>query len=254
MIRPVAKFWSINTPRASKDGKRQADIVIDGKIIDGIPFDAGDTSSQQFRSDLQALGQIDALTVHINSLGGSLLSAIAIHNMLLDMVAEKTARITSVAASAATIIAAACTVEMYPGSMQLIHCCADYSGEQSMTADDHLKAAEDCTAWDEAMVTIYARKTGKLASDIRTQMLQNSWMNAEQCQQFGLCDKILSGPAVTACVDNMNPNFWMTGGRVLNFSGFSALPTGMLSPADKRTFETQSVIAAARSNSMHHRI
>lgn len=252
-MRTQRKFWAISKPKASTEGKREADMHIDGSIIDGIPFTEGDTSSQQFRKDLQALGTIDKLTVHINSLGGSLQSAIAIYHLLLESPAEKVARISAVAASAATIIAAACTIEMYPGSMQLIHCCADYPSDY-MNADDHQAAAEDLRTWDDSMVTIYAAKTGKPASEIRAQMATNAWMSAEQCLEFGLCDTILPGTAVTASFDRALPHLWKVGNRVMDFTGFTALPTAMLSKQEHSDFEYQRIVAMARANTQRGRI
>jgi ATP-dependent protease ClpP protease subunit len=224
------------------NGKREATLSIDGQIV--TDTEEG-VSGKQFRQELQQLGEIDKLLLHISSLGGALESALAIHGMLLELKAEKTARIAGAVASAATIIAAACTVEMRPHAMMLIHFSADCPPGY-LTAEDHFAAAEDCLAWDESMVKIYAVKTGQLPSEIRAQMRSNAWMNAETCRDFGLADTILPDTGITASIDPQYPHLWSMDGRRLDFTGFTSFPVELLDKPARNEFERQQIIAAAK--------
>jgi len=241
----VQTFRRVTVPRAAAG--KVGEIRIDGPIVNDSA-QAGETSAASFWTALQALGKIDRLLLHVNSLGGELAPALAIYRMIGEhSAAEKVARISSVAASAATIIAAACTVEMYPGAQMLIHFTADMP-DRYMTATDHEQAAEDCRSWDESMITIYAEKTGKSREEIRAQMESGAWMDTSACMAFGLCDRVLTGPAVTASIDGRCAFAWTIGGKRFDFTGFKSLPTGMLARSDDREF--CSIVAAARKNSL----
>lgn len=224
MAKAFRKFWAMTAaPAAADDGPREGIITIDGAVFDNYAwwlYD-GETSGMQFRADLDALGlgANDRLLINNNSLGGDLQSGIMIHNIIREHPAqEKICRIQSGCASAATIIAAACTVEMYNGTGQLIHCCADMPDyDATLTADDHLLAAENLQKWDEAMVGIYAAKTGQTPDAILAQMKRNTWMTAQECLAFGLADRIIGEQRVVACADKYNKHLWAVGGRLMDF-------------------------------------
>lgn len=233
----LRKSWAmrLTSPTAAAGGPRVGEITIDGRVMDSQPWwghDPGDTSAAAFRADLQALGLVegDKLDLHISSLGGSLQSAMSIRSMLKDHPACTTAYISSVAASAATIIATGCDrTVMRAGTMQLIHFSADMPGyDEYMTAEDHIIAAENLQKWDGSMVAVYAQKTGKPEAEIRAQMEKGTWMSAEECKAFGLCDEIVDiDQPITATADEVNASIYSVGGRLFDFTGMAA-PVAML--------------------------
>jgi hypothetical protein len=151
--------------------------------------------------------------------------------MVKDHPAKVTAKISSVAASASTIIAAAAdTVQMRPGTMMLIHNASDYPTDM-MTAEEHQAAAADLEKWNEAMAAIYMAKTGKTLDEVKAQMATDAWMSAQEAVDFGLADEIIDAPAVTASADIDNPMVFNIGGRLFDFTGMKTAPVAMLREA-----------------------
>src|SRR5258705_1596724 len=65
----------------------------------------GGITAQGFAEELDSLGEIKKLNLHINCLGGDTHTAQAIYNILADHHSRKTSYIDGIAASAATIVA-----------------------------------------------------------------------------------------------------------------------------------------------------
>ncbi|TGA95293.1 Clp protease ClpP, partial [Sporolactobacillus shoreae] len=66
---------------ASADGQ-SADVFLLGEIVpSGWEWDA-DQSAASFKKDLDALGDVSTINLHINSPGGSVFEGVAIGNML----------------------------------------------------------------------------------------------------------------------------------------------------------------------------
>lgn len=208
------------------NSERTGVITIDGNITNMpwywfLPGET-ETSSQKFRADFEALALTpeEKLRIDINSMGGNLQAAIAICNMLKSLPNFTTARITSAAASAATIIAMGCQrIEMFSGTGMLIHCCASMDPNyEPMTADEHRIAADDCDRWDMAMAGFYAAKCGKSVDEVLAQMKKDAWMSAQEALAFGLCDEII-GTTVIASADAHNRQIVALGGHLLDFRG-----------------------------------
>jgi len=229
------KFWAFKPVAAVADGVSRAEMTLDGTFTE-MDYDwwygEGQTiTSQKFRAELAALGQVDELTVRINSLGGYLVAAIVIHSILREYAGRKIGIVEGVAASAATVVLAACDViKMHLGTMLLIHQSAD-SSYGYMNADDHEKAAADLRKWDEAMVALYVQRTGRNEDEVRAQMASDAWMTPTEAQAFGLCDEIIDGQPVTAQAAAGQPNIWAIAGRLFDMSGMTVQPVAMLGEA-----------------------
>ena len=97
------RFWSF---RNSSETGGDAELVLYGSIS-STSWWGDEVTPKQFSDDLKALGDIQALTVRINSGGGDVFAAFAIYNRLLDL-RKKGVKVSAVvdgwAASAATVI------------------------------------------------------------------------------------------------------------------------------------------------------
>ena len=228
-------IWAFKAFDAGEDGAIRAEMTLDGEFSDAQYWD-NDITSKTFREELAALGNIDVLTLKVNSLGGDLWSAMAIRNELASHPAHKIGVVQGIAASAATLPLTACDeVRMGTGSMMLIHCSSDFAFGL-MNADAHGKAAEDLTAIDGAIVACYAEFTGKTEDEIRAQMKSEAYMSAQECVDFGLADEIIPGePEETeqtgATQDPNDPDLWNIAGQKFNFKGITIRPVAMLTQA-----------------------
>ena len=95
------KFYSFE-----KATDTSADLYIYGDIV-SYEWDESDVSAFGFKKELEELGDILELNVHINSLGGSTYQGLTIYNLLKQHKSKINMYIDGIAASAASIIAMA---------------------------------------------------------------------------------------------------------------------------------------------------
>lgn len=183
----------------SADGS--GDIFIYGDIVrftwDEFPEDHNATS---FKEDLDALGDVSTINLYINSPGGSVFEGIAIHNMLKRHPATVNVYVDALAASIASVIAmAGDTIHMYKNSMLMIH--NPWTVAMGNAAELR-KQADDLDRIGESAVQSYLQKAGeKLNEDDLKQMLDNeTWLSADEAQQYGLADVVLEENQAVASV------------------------------------------------------
>ena len=176
-------------------------------IIDTMKFWPDDpaVTADDFDKQLAALGDIDELTVRINSPGGVLTEAVAIRAMLMKHPAKKTIDIEGDCASAATVIAClpGAHVRMAKGSQYMIHQAK--CGARG-TAENMLNAANMLQKCDRDMAEIYAERTGKTADECIELMKKETWFTAEEAVENKFADEVLTGedamePIVACAVD-----------------------------------------------------
>ncbi len=145
-------------------------------------------TAKRFVDDLAALGEISTLSVRINSLGGDVFDAIAMYNALSRHPARIVTHVDGICASAATLVAlAADEVLMADNGLWMIHEPWTVSGGN---ADQLQKSADLLDSIAEQIVGIYARKTGADPANIREQMREETWLDAEQALEAGYVDAI----------------------------------------------------------------
>jgi len=179
------------------------DILIDGELIlhgrvgDDF-FNVGFTSTDVVNA-LARIGRDNDFTARLNSGGGIATEGAAIYAALRAHRGNILMVIEGVAASAASLIAmAGDRVAMQLGSTMMIH---DPAGITAGTAKDHEKSVEALTAIADAMAEIYAEKSGKSPEEAREDMLEETWMTAEEAVNAGYADEVdieLEAPPPTA--------------------------------------------------------
>ena len=168
--------------------------------------DVGDfdyISPQTFRQDLEAARFAKEVVVKINSCGGDLYTGLAIHNELKQLEAHKTVIVEGIAASAASVIAmAGDEVQMYPGSMLMIHGVAGFMTDW-VTLEDLKKAVKSFDAAEKAIANIYANRTGKDTATLRGMITRETWMVGQEAVDLGFADAVLEeeGPKLAASAD-----------------------------------------------------
>jgi ATP-dependent Clp protease protease subunit len=162
--------------------KAAAEIVIYDEIgAFGIPAKA-------FLDELKALGPVAALTVRINSPGGSVFDGVAIYNALKRHDARVTVWIDGIAASIASVIAMAGDEVIMPeNAMLMIH---DPSALVIGTAADMRGMAEALDKMKAGMVAAYRDKSGRDDAEIEALMRDETWLSAKEALNLGLADRI----------------------------------------------------------------
>lgn len=202
----TTKFWNI-----ASTGDDSGEILLYGDVVARQPVDwwTGEPepglyiAPESFLKDLAAVKDKSAITIKINSCGGDLYTGIAIHNAIKGLSGTKTVIIDGIAASAASVIACAGDdVQVYPGSMIMIHgvsgLLCDY---YSLT--DLKKLQKDFDASERAIAEIYHAKTGIAVDQLRSMMNRETWMVGQEAIDNGFANTLIEdeGPAATLSAD-----------------------------------------------------
>lgn len=179
-----SKFWQVKN---EVNGNRE--ILLYGPIAGESSWWGDEVTPRSFAEDLESLGGKD-VTVRINSGGGDVFAAHAIHNQLVAYKGRVTVVIDGLAASAATIIAVAGDRIIMPSNaLFMIHNPAiglsDYYG-----ADELLKAAEALNTIKGSIVSAYRKRCKASAEELAAMMDAETWMGAAECMEKGFVDEI----------------------------------------------------------------
>ena len=170
-------------------GDKTGEILIYEEI--GLDWFSGDgMTAKAFDSAIRALGQIDTLTVRINSSGGDVFDGIAIHNTLARQTAKVEVHIDSLAASAASFIAmAGDKITMPDNAMMMVH---NAWGVSMGNAADMTAMAAVLEKIDGQIAGMYAAKSGHDAQVFRAFMAVETWLTAAEAKEAGLADVVTS--------------------------------------------------------------
>lgn len=203
-VSAVPKFWNI----VSAEDTDSAEITMYGDIVSRRPrdwwtgeeIDGQFITPEEFAEDLERIKGKSRITVKINSSGGEVYTAIAIHNALRALTGHKTVIVEGIAASAASVImCAGDEVQVYPGSIVMIHGVRGWFDE-CMTLPEVRKAAKMMDATEKAMAAIYATKTGLTEEELRKLMFAETWMTGQQAIERKFADTLIDGAPVQAAL------------------------------------------------------
>jgi ATP-dependent Clp protease, protease subunit len=170
-----------------KADDNSAEIVIYDEIGKSFWGEAS-ISAKQFLEDLEALGEVENITLRINSPGGDVFDGVAIHNALKNHGAKITAQIDGIAASIASYIAmAASKIVMPSNAFMLIH---GASGFAFGNADDMRSIADDLDRVDKSIIATYAARSKSTAAKIKALMKEDRLMDAAEAKDLGLADEV----------------------------------------------------------------
>lgn len=184
----------------SDDGSNSADIFIYGDIV-SYRWDESDTSASSFKEDLDNLGDVSTINLHINSPGGSVFEGIAIHNMLKRHQAKINVYVDALAASIASVIAmAGDTIYMPKNSMLMIH--NPWTIAMGNAAELR-KVADDLDRIANSSKQTYLQKAGdKLTEEKLQEMLDaETWLSADEALEYGLCDVVEEANQMAASIN-----------------------------------------------------
>lgn len=191
-------FWEFRNAADGADGTDgPVELLIYGDIAAKSWWE-DDTTPKKFADTLQSCSGRD-LVIRINSGGGDVFAAQAIYNLLRTYDGAKTVRIDGLAASAATVVACAGdSVIMPDNALFMIHNPAcllwDYYDAQDLAG-----MVERLETVKQTIVNVYLKRVGNALSEeeIRQMMDAETWMTADEAQNYGFVDQLDDEASVT---------------------------------------------------------
>ncbi|EPE9625830.1 head maturation protease, ClpP-related [Escherichia coli] len=171
-----SRSTSTTSPKNNSWFRMQAGHQSDADIYiyDEIGF--WGVTAKQFISDLNALGDITHINLHINSPGGDVFEGIAIFNALKTHGASITVYVDGVAASMASVIAMVGNPVIMPeNTFMMIHKPFGFTGGD---AEDMRTYADLLDKVEAVLLPAYAQKTGKTTDEIAAMLADETWMAA----------------------------------------------------------------------------
>ena len=220
------KFWNI----ASTSGD-SGEITLYGDVMSQKPRSwwTGEErpglyiTPEGFMEDLAAVKGKKEITIKINSCGGDLYTGIAIHNAIKALNAHKTVIVEGIAASAASVIACAGDeLNVYPGSMIMVHEVSAFLYDQYDRSSLE-KTLSSFEAANKAIAEIYHAKTGLDVEKLRDMMEAETWLVGQEAIDEGFADNLLEGEAVEATL-SADHKILFVAGRKHNIEGFRNVP------------------------------
>lgn len=210
---PKASAKSNSWFRMKASGAGEAEIY----IYDEIGF--WGVTARQFVSDLQALGDVSHINLHINSPGGDVFEGIAIFNALKFHGAAITVHIDGIAASMASVIAMVGNPVIMPeNTMMMIHKPWGFAGGD---ANDMRDYADLLDKMESVLIPAYAEKTGKSAEEIAAMLEDETWMSGSECVAQGFADQTTPSLQAMACIQSK---------RIEEFEKMPATIRNMITP------------------------
>lgn len=183
----IAEYYSkpLDKPdwyKVSAESDEEADILLYDYI--GWPYnDAG-----EFVRAISELTQ-KKIIVRINSPGGDVWDASAIHNAIRAHPSKPITRIESLAASAASYIAVAgFQKQAYKNTMMMIHEPWVFSFGNQFELRELADLLEQISG---TMIEMYADNTNVGKRELREMLKSETWMNAKKMKEKGFIDTIL---------------------------------------------------------------
>lgn len=216
-------------------GDNDAEINMYGEVVEQHPVDwwTGEKvpgnfiALDDFLADLDELGTKDNITVHINSVGGSLYAGLAIYNRLRALSANIITINDSLAASAASIIfQAGNTRKVNAGSNLMIHGAAGFLYGYYQVPD--LKSAiKSLESANKTAAAAYAQATGKDATEIKTLMDKETWMTGQEAVDMGFADEVIDDTAGVSMSLSPDKHYIVSNGIAMRTCCMGAIPSGV---------------------------
>jgi HK97 family phage major capsid protein len=166
---------------------RTADILFDQEIDASGEFGI---SQGQFVQALSEMGDVEHIILRINSLGGNVFHGIGIYRALKRHKATVEVRVEGVAASAASVVAmAGDKIVMEIGSMMMIH-KPWIPFLFQVDEDELLRQYEAVRTIKDAIVAIYAGKSGLPEAEVLEFVNETKWMGHEEAVEAGFADEV----------------------------------------------------------------
>lgn len=188
----MKKFWNMSV----KDDVGM--VTMYGDISD-VSWWGDEITPALFKNDLDSMGDIGEMELHINSGGGDVFAGFAIYNMLTRHKAHKVVYIDGLAASIASLIAMAGDEIIMPhNSMMMIH---KAWGTIAGNANELRKMAETLDSIDGILRDTYVSKTGLDESEVEEMLDAETWLTGDEAVEKGFATSIGEDMEIAASLD-----------------------------------------------------
>lgn len=178
-------------------GRGREDARAEVAIYDEIG--AYGVSAKGFLAELGALPEGTPVDLRLNSPGGSVFDAVAIHNAIQRHAGIVTVWIDGIAASAASYVAmAGDEIVMPENAFLMIH---DPAGLVMGTAEDMRAMAEALDKVKGSLVSGYAAKSGRTPEEVSALMAAETWFDASDAVAQGFADRLIEPVRIAAAFD-----------------------------------------------------
>ncbi|MBL0233274.1 MAG: Clp protease ClpP [Chitinophagaceae bacterium] len=208
-VLPIYNFSIVN-----QAGSNEADIYIDGDIVDAPTQEIlkaywGDETSvsyKSFRDQVVALNS-KTLNIYINSAGGHIGDAMAIHDLLTELQENKgytvNTKIMGLCASASTYIAMSTkNSSITENSPFMIH---NVSGAVWGDVNVIENYAKTMRKFNNMIVSFYNKRTGLSETVIRNMMDAETWLIGQEAVDKGF---ISTSTGPVEFKNKINPDYW----------------------------------------------
>lgn len=190
--------FSVQVTDRSSDGEMLTRDVCSRLLEDRIIFMYGELETEMGQSIIAQLLYLtgvskDPISIYINSDGGLLVEALAIHDTIKYIKPIVKTICIGQACSAAAIILSSGEKGYrvaLPSSRVLLH---QLRGGISGDCDEMVAYADEYKRLMDIVIKILVKQTGKKPSDIRTNLEKEFFMSAEEAVEYGIIDKIIKG-------------------------------------------------------------
>jgi ATP-dependent Clp protease, protease subunit len=190
---PLDKTTTRSWFRAQRSDDGNAEITIYDEI------GAWGITAKDLHEELRAIGSVPKIYVRINSPGGEVFDALAIHNMLQRHRAFIEVSIDGIAASSASLVAMAGDVVRMPGNaMMMIH---DPGGVVVGRSREMRDLADALDKVKQAMIAAYSAKSGRDGEELAALMEDETWLTAKEAVELGLADEVVEPVRIAAKFD-----------------------------------------------------
>ena len=166
-------------------------LTLSGVVAKDSIFDYdGDLINMKTISDsLESIGN-RKLLIKLNSYGGDAFEGIEIYNYLKSLKNKVVVEVTSIAASAASIIAmGADEIRMSNGSQLMIHEASTFAVG---TKSEMQKTLNALKSMDNSIVDIYHERTGLDKTEILQLMEEETWFTSEEAVKYKFADNVIT--------------------------------------------------------------
>lgn len=216
-------------------GENDAEINMYGEVVEqhptdwwtGEPIPGNFIALDDFLADLDGLRTKDNITVHINSVGGSLYAGVSIYNRLKELPANVVTINDGLAASAASVIFQAGNPrKVNAGSCLMIHEAAALLIGYFQTKD--LKTEmKRLDAHNRTAIAAYAEATGIDSDTIKNALAKETWMTGQEAVDAGYADEVIDSGSKVSMSLSPDKRFIVSNGVAMSARGMGAYPTGI---------------------------
>ena len=216
MGKQATKFYNFKAQTSNSP----AELYIYGDISSSQSWWGDEISPMSFKKELDALGDVSQINVHINSDGGDVFAGQAIHSMLKNHKAKINVYVDGLAASIASVIAMAGDVIYMPANtMMMIH--NPWTRVTGNSADLR-KMATDLDTIAETIIAAYQSKSSIDRDKLMQLLTDETWLTAAQAVELGFADVIENEKMIAASVNK--EGLLVLNGQSLNISNYAKAP------------------------------